>query len=150
MARAVTKALLLSTASLVAVSVIVACSSTSGGGTTPPPADTDAGPDAEVDSEPSDTGPADAGACVLAARTGKASCDECLTTRCCTVINACLDDPPCDRVNTCYAGCNRLGPQTDAGVQCVRDCVAGKDREAAMLLEMLECQNQRCGTLCKQ
>ena len=47
--------------------------------------------------------------------------------------------------------CGTKFGRTDAGADCVRQCATGKDKEAAAakLVDMLDCENNRCGSFCK-
>ena len=81
--------------------------------------------------------------------TGVKVCDDCLQKNCCGVINACYTDKGCEALNLCITNCGKTLGTGDAGAQCTRDCAKGKDPEATKLLDMLTCENERCGTDCK-
>jgi hypothetical protein len=133
-----------------ALVAIAACSSTE---TKDPVAPPDASPDVvELQPvqpvQPVEAGPA---ACKLTSdmQTTSATCNDCLQKSCCQAIVACLGEPVCAALNDCLNACRSLGTSTDAGVQCIRDCAAGKDEPAKRLSDTLDCESTRCGTLCK-
>ena len=125
----------------------VACSST-----TTQPTGTGETPDAADETpviEQQDAAPPEC-KIVSTAITGVTVCDDCLQKRCCVTINTCFTDKGCVALNNCIEDCNsKFGP-TDAGGQCIRTCAAGKDPEATKLLDLKTCENDRCGTDCRQ
>ena len=81
--------------------------------------------------------------------TGRKVCDDCLLKSCCTVINTCFDDKLCDALNKCINDCGSTFGRSDAGAQCVRDCNKGREAASTKELDLLTCENERCGTDCK-
>ena len=129
-----------------AVALVIACSSSESAKTPAPEAD--AAPDAAEDSllEPVDAAPP---ACKLAVGSGVKVCDDCLQKNCCVAVNTCLNDKSCDALNACIADCGtRLG-RSDAGVACVKDCVAARPDAAPAVNDLFECESTRCDTECK-
>jgi hypothetical protein len=114
---------------------------------------TDAGAGADAVEEEEPVAPVDAGGgtCKLpdGISSGRQTCDDCLLKRCCTAIVTCYDEPACEEMNDCITSCRQKHGIGDAGADCARDC-AEKDKGAAeKLLDMLDCQTNRCGAECK-
>jgi hypothetical protein len=132
--------------------IVIACSGsttdTTPGGSVPDAAGADADDDAEAVT-PADAG---GGTCELpqGLTSGRKTCDDCLLKSCCVAINTCTNDAKCSKMNDCYGGCYRKFGVTDAGADCVKTCVESGDQATAEKLnDMLDCQVQRCGTVCK-
>ncbi len=125
-----------------------ACSSTTVKSAAP---EEDASGDAGEDApplEPVDAAPAEC-KIVPGASTGDKVCDDCLQKNCCVVINTCLNDKECDALNTCIAKCGmRLG-MSDAGVQCVKQCIAARPGAKQAVEDFFGCEAMRCDTECK-
>ena len=138
--------LVLLLASAAALAALGACSS-SETAPTPAVADDAAGDVADVILlEPADAAPP---ACKLVTGTGVKACDDCLQASCCVVINACFDDKACEALNACIADCGASLGRTDAGAQCVRDCVNARPDAGPMVLDLMDCESTRCGSDCK-
>jgi hypothetical protein len=129
-----------------AIGVGIACSSTE---TAKTPAAEDAAVDAPVlePIEQPDSAPPE---CKLVVGTGVKVCDDCLQRSCCLVINDCFSDKSCEALNGCINQCGvSYGTTSDAGVQCVRQCVKDKPDAAAKVLDLRDCESTRCGSDCK-
>jgi hypothetical protein len=132
----------------VAGAILVAggCSSTT---ITNPATTDDAAVDAADESflEPAEAAPPPA--CKLVESTTSKVCNDCLQKNCCVVINTCLNDKQCDALNACIADCGmRLG-MNDAGVACVKDCIAQRPDAAPAVNDLFECESTRCDLECK-
>lgn len=127
---------------------VAACSTSDSKG---PVAGDAAAADAVEETEPVEVADAATAPCKLTAKmtTGVALCDECLQKGCCQALVACLGEATCSAVNVCFNGCTAKYGTTDAGAQCARDCVQGKDEPAKRLNDALECEFTRCGSQCK-
>src|SRR4029079_19169177 len=96
--------------------------------------------------EPVDAAPPE---CKLVVGTSVKVCTDCLQKNCCVVINTCLNDKECDALNACINDCGaRLG-RGDAGVACVRECTNARPDAASGVLDLFECESNRCMTECK-
>lgn len=133
--------------------IIVACSGSSTDTVLDDAAD--AGPGGESDAaeelEPVKPAEAGGGTCALpdGVSTGRKSCDDCLTKRCCQAIVTCYDDPKCEEMNACLTNCRKKYGIGDAGADCARTCAEKDNATAEKLLDMLDCNSTRCGTECK-
>lgn len=128
-----------------------ACSSSSASGvaTGGDAGDTsDGGADDAAAADAAETGPA---ACTLRKEdgTGVAKCDDCLQKKCCQVIEDCMTDTDCKALSDCYGSCYDLGAKSDAGVQCVRDCLSEHKASSLKFQNALECENTSCSSACQ-
>jgi hypothetical protein len=81
--------------------------------------------------------------------TGRKTCDDCLLASCCVVITTCFSDASCTEMNACMNDCGQKYGRTDEGSACVRECASKDAKAAEKLLDMLDCESDRCGTKCK-
>jgi hypothetical protein len=113
----------------------------------------DAGTGADAVEEEEAVAPIEAGGgtCKLpdGLSSGRQTCDDCLLERCCQTIVACYDDPACEEMNDCLTTCRKKHGISDAGADCTRACAEKDEATAEKLLDMLDCQSNRCATECK-
>jgi hypothetical protein len=76
--------------------------------------------------------------------TDVAACDECISTKCQSVCQPCIDDPQCNAVVSCIFGCES-GSQQDA---CIQGCMDRYPEGTAPALAYSQCFVNDCGTTC--
>jgi hypothetical protein len=145
------RAFWLSTSVFAIGGMFIACSSSTTETLPGTPSDADTGASDGGD-EADPVAPADAGGgtCALpdGLTSGRATCDGCLLKRCCLAFKTCFDDPKCADMNDCLDTCQKKLGITDAGADCARTCAEQDKTAAEELLDMRDCQSNRCGTEC--
>jgi hypothetical protein len=85
--------------------------------------------------------------CALVATPNRPSCADCLQRNCCITVNTCFADPRCKAVDDCMRDCEQRFGRPDAA-DCVRAC-GNADLEASQkILDMVDCQFERCPLAC--
>jgi hypothetical protein len=141
------KTVLAITAAAVAIActAVFGCSSDSGGsgGSDLPTRDTTDAGKTSTSSSSGATPDAGANCSNLALKTSDTpSCDTCVKDKCCEQVLACDQSFDCKALQQCIAPCD----QSD--FSCILTCQTAHDKGAAILAEVGQCAQFRCGPQC--
>jgi hypothetical protein len=87
--------------------------------------------------------PEPAPACSLKLKTGQATCDSCMGSKCCAQDNACAGSSSCVALLNCVVKC----PNNDSA--CVDACASSYPSGVTPLTNWISCMDKSCGTSCQ-
>ncbi len=84
--------------------------------------------------------------CTISITTNNATCDACLQSSCCSVVNACFNVSDCAALDSCVGGC--VLPDGGTNQSCVSSCFAAHPNSQAALQAVYQCIGNSCSTSC--